>query len=147
MLPVGGWCTAIRLRYRTVSLFGLRIGMYVYMYWETMFSCNCLVIYFQRKNYLVMIILLFKTVRVLFLEQNYFIMTLILFICFVLTSIWKWHDLLVYSIYGIEETTPAEKTSIILFPIKEKQLSFEFFVCLFIVVKEMTTSWSTNTRV
>ena len=59
------------------------------------------------------------------LEKNEFVMTLVLFINFVLASVWKLHSLFMYYIYGIEETTSAEKTSIILCDIKEKQLRYK----------------------
>ena len=61
----------------------------------------------------------------MFLEKNDLVMTLVLFINSFLAYIWKWHALLMFYIYGIEETTPVKKTSIILFGIKEKKLRCE----------------------
>ena len=92
-------------------------------------------LYISERNDLVMIILLCLTVIFLLLEQNDFIMTLAIFICFVLTSIWKWHALIVYSIYGIEETTSAEKTSIIkkLLKINNWVVKNIFIVCLLLL--------------
>ena len=86
-------------------------------------------------------------------------MTLVLFISSVLTYVCKGRALFIYSIYGIEEMTSVNKTSIILcgieetssvektsiiilvFGIKEKQLHCEkSFYCVFIVVRGMITS-------
>ena len=61
----------------------------------------------------------------MFSEKKDLVMTLVLLINFVLVSVWKRNYLLMYSIYGIEETESVEKTSIILFGIKEKQLHRE----------------------
>ena len=52
---IGGCCTFIRIHYCKVSLLGLRIYIYIYiyiyinMYWETMYSCNPLVVCFRRE--------------------------------------------------------------------------------------------------
>ena len=51
-------------------------------------------------------------------ERNNFVMTLVIFIHFVSCYVAKWYTLFVYSIYGMEETTAVEKTSVILFSIK-----------------------------
>ena len=68
-------------------------------------------------------------------------MMLLIFINFVLDYVWKWHALLMYYIYVIEETTSIKKTSIILGGIKEKQLCFEnLSYRVFIVVMGTTTS-------
>ena len=61
----------------------------------------------------------------MFLEQNDLVMTFVIFIHFVLTFVWKWHALLMCSVYGTEETTSVKKIFIILFGIKEKQLHCE----------------------
>ena len=50
-----------------------------------------------------------------------------------------------YSNYGIEETTSVEKTSIILFGIKEKQLRFEnSFYCVFIERNDYVVKFFNN---
>ena len=59
-----------------------------------------------------------------------------------LSSKWKWHALFVCSIYDKEEITSVEKTSIILFCIKENQLCGENIYIVFVIVREMTTSWN-----
>ena len=41
---------------------------------------------------------------------------------FILASIWKWHAIFIYSIYGVEETTSVKKPYILLVVTKEKEL-------------------------
>ena len=76
----------LRLSCQMVSRLGLRIDIYICIYVflrETTSSCNLLDLYFWREN-------------------DPFT-TLSLFIHFVSASIWKWHAIFTYSIYGIEE--------------------------------------------
>ena len=40
----------------------------------------------------------------MFLYRNDFFMTLLLFIRCISASIWKWHALFTYSVYGVEES-------------------------------------------
>ena len=61
-------------------------------------------------------------------------MTLVFFIHFVLASVWKCHALFMYYIYGIDETTPVDKTSIMIFYIKEKQLRCENSLYIIIII-------------
>ena len=58
-----------------------------------------------------------------------------------LASFCKWHTILVCSIYGIEETTSVEKTSIILFGIKDKNWVVKTLYSVFIIVRKITMSW------
>ena len=79
-----------------------------------------------ERNDLVMIILLLFNRQVLcFFEQNDLVTTLVIFTHFVLAFICKLNVLFMCSIYVVEEMTSVEKTSIILFGIKEKQLCCE----------------------
>ena len=55
-------------------------------------------------------------------------MTPVIFIRFVLASLWKLHAIFTCSIYGVEETTSDKKTCTILFGIKEKQLLCEKYL-------------------
>ena len=59
---------------------------------------------------------------------------------FVSASFWKWHDIFMYSIYGIKETTAVDKTSIIIFGIKEKKLNRENSFYHVLIIGRATTT-------
>ena len=72
-------------------------------------------------------------------------MTILLFIHFVSADIWNWHYLVMYSIYGIEESYVSQDN--LCYPIwyicKDKQLRREncVFLCL-LLHRGTTTSWN-----
>ena len=81
----------------------------------------------------------------MFSDRNGFFMTLLLFIRFVLASIWKWHALVMYFIYGIEESGVSRENLCynIWYVFKDKQLRCENdFYHVFITVRGMTLSRS-----
>ena len=123
----------IRLRYTTVSLLGYGL-IYVFIYVlmkETALLCNCLVLWSWRE------ILLFKTIWFYVFGVKWVCQDARTFINFVLASVWKWHALFMYSIYGTEEkTTLVEKNlSNILRYLKIKNCVVKtlFIVCLLLL--------------
>ena len=76
--------------------------------------------------------------------EKLFFMTLLIFIHFVSDSIWKWHALLMYPIYSIEESDVSrENICYIIRYVKENNLVMKniFIVCL-LLQRRMTTEWS-----
>ena len=94
--------------YNTVLPHGLMNGfadwyMYVYMYvLERQHCCVTVWLYVFGDKWLGHNTLIFYLIVWLYvLDVNGFVMALLLFIHFYSSSSWKWHDLLMYSIYGI----------------------------------------------
>ena len=72
-----------------------------------------------------------------------FFITLLLFIHFLLSSIWKWHALVMYSIYFIEASDASqENLCYIIWYLKIKTMLQKLFYHVLIIVKGMTMSWS-----
>ena len=74
----------------------------------------------------------------MFLERNDFFMTILIFIIFVSYSICKWHTLLIYYVYGIEESNSSQEKNPLLYylVLKEKQLCLEnYFYRMFNITK------------
>ena len=70
----------------------------------------------------------------MFSERNELVITLVIFIHF-LDSVWKLHALFICSVYGIEETTSVEKTSIIIFLLKRNNCVLKTLYIVFIIVR------------
>ena len=67
-------------------------------------------------------------------------MTLIIYIYFVLASVWKEHALLMCSTYGIEENTSAGKYLLYSLLLKRNKYFVKTLYIVFIIVWEITTS-------
>ena len=69
----------------------------------------------------------------MFLERNYFFITLLTFIHFVSDSIWRWHALLMYPIYVIEEIDFSQENiwNIIRYVKKTTYLWKLFLLCVY----------------
>ena len=110
-------CWRLLYRFKTVLSHGFLIWfadwyMYVYIYWEKTLSCNRLVIWFQREMTWSWPTYFCLTVWFYIFGAKWLCHDAHTFIGSVLTSVWKWHTLFMYSINGIEETTSSKKTSI-----------------------------------
>ena len=97
-----------------------------------MLLCNRLVISFWREMNWSRQSYFYLTSRFLILERNDLVMTIVIFIYFVLASIWNWQDLFLCSIQTIEDTISSNKTSIMIFGIKDKALCCEnYLYCVY----------------
>ena len=79
----------------------------------------------------------------MFLERNEFVMTLLLFIQFVSASIFKWHFLFMYYIYGIKESNASqENLRYIIWYLKRNNCVCEtLFILGLLFQRIITTSW------
>ena len=78
----------------------------------------------------------------MFSERKWFFVTIIIFIEFVSASIWKWHSLFMYSIYGIEEIDTSQENICYIFVFKDKQQHNKnsLIVCL-LLKRGLTMTW------
>ena len=86
----------------------------------------------------------FNHLVVCFWGENDFVRTIVPFIHFFPFSIWKWHTIFMYLIYGIEgKQCQSRKPMLYYLDSKDKQLYCEnYFYRVFIIISGMTTSWS-----
>ena len=89
-------------------------------------------------------IFLCKTLWIYFSERNWFFMKIFPFINCVSTSIWKWHAIVVYSIYGIYESNASrENLCYIIWYINRNNCVVKNILIICLLLKMlMTTSWS-----